>query len=145
CRGGRAVIAGRDRDRAVTKSAELRTARRTVSGEALSRSQSRRRCARGAGVGGRGLPADPTIPRTRGGANPSQGTKRLSRLPPTSNHALGGVRLSTGEPILRKDRPPYLPRRSLGLSAGPRPDQRKGSLHFDPTLVPNAATPFAVG
>jgi class 3 adenylate cyclase/predicted ATPase len=46
------------------KSAQLRTARRAVFGKALSRGQSRRRCARRAGAGGRGLPADPTIPRT---------------------------------------------------------------------------------
>jgi class 3 adenylate cyclase len=62
CRGGRAVFTGRDRDRAVAKSAQLRTARRAVSGEAVSRGPSRRRCARRAGAGGRGLPADPTIP-----------------------------------------------------------------------------------
>src|SRR5262249_3245207 len=119
CRGGRAVFAGRDRDRAVAKSAELRTARRTVSGEALSRGQSRRRCARGAGVGGRGLPADPTIPRTRRGANPALGTKRLSRLPPTSKHALGGVRLSTSEPILREGPASLSAPRSLGPSLLP--------------------------
>jgi len=35
-RGGRAVLADRDRYRAVAKSAQLRTARRAVSGEALS-------------------------------------------------------------------------------------------------------------
>ena len=63
-RGGRAVVAGRDRDRAVAKSAQLRTARRAVTCKALSRGQSRRGCARRAGAGGRGLPADPTIPRT---------------------------------------------------------------------------------
>ena len=48
---------------------ELRAA---VSCEALSCGQSRRRRARGAGAGRRGLPADPTTPRTRRGANPSR-------------------------------------------------------------------------
>jgi len=72
-RGGRAVVAGCDRDRAVAKGAQLRTARRAVFGEALSRGQSRRRCPRRAGAGGRGLPADPTIPRAHRGANPSRG------------------------------------------------------------------------
>ena len=46
--------------------------------------QSRRRCARRAGAGGRGLPADPTIPRTCRGASPSLGAKTLDRLPPIS-------------------------------------------------------------
>jgi adenylate cyclase len=46
------------------KGAQLRTARRAVSGKALSLGQSRRRCARRCGAGGRGLPANPTIPRT---------------------------------------------------------------------------------
>ena len=71
--GGRAVFAGRDRCRAVAKSAQLRTARRAVSGKALSRGQSRRRRLRRGGAGGRGLPADPTIPRAHRGANPSRG------------------------------------------------------------------------
>jgi len=31
-------------------------------------------------AGGRGLPADPTIPRTRRGANPSRGSKPLDRI-----------------------------------------------------------------
>src|SRR5262249_10518753 len=66
------------------KSAQLRTARRAVSGGALLRGQSRRRCARRAGAGRRGLPADPTIPRTHRGANPSRGAEPLDRLPPTS-------------------------------------------------------------
>jgi hypothetical protein len=35
-------------------------------------------------AGGRGLPADPTIPRTHRGAIPSRGDKPLGRLPPTS-------------------------------------------------------------
>jgi predicted ATPase len=47
---------------AIATSAQLRTARSTISGEALSRGQSRRRCARRADASGRGLPADPTIP-----------------------------------------------------------------------------------
>jgi adenylate cyclase len=52
------------------RSFELRAA---LSGETLSRGQSRRRCARRAGAGSRGLPADPTIPRAHRGANPSRG------------------------------------------------------------------------
>src|SRR6516165_3178251 len=67
------AVAGRDRDRAVANGAELRTARRAVSGKALPRGQSRRRRTRRAGAGGRGLPADPTIPRTHRGANPPRG------------------------------------------------------------------------
>src|SRR6516165_5243433 len=75
------AVAGRDRDRAVAKGAQLRTARRAVSGKALPRGQSRRRRARRADAGGRGLPTDPTIPRTRRGANPSLGAvgKRCAR------------------------------------------------------------------
>jgi len=79
-RGGRAVFADRDRDRAVAKSAGLRTARCAGSGETLSRGQSRRRRPRRAGACGRGLPADPTIPRTHRGANPSLDAEPLEPI-----------------------------------------------------------------
>ncbi len=132
-RGGRAVFTGRDRDRAVAKSAELRTARRAVSGEALSRGQSRRRCARRAGAGGRGFPADPTIPRTHRGANPSLCAKPLDSI-------------GSGEPIVpsaafvighradptRKDRPRYLvisSHVSSGFDCCPSPEPLRSIAH----------------
>src|SRR6516165_7305683 len=86
------AVAGRDRDRAVANGAELRTARRAVSGKALPRGQSRRRRTRRAGAGGRGLPADPTIPRSHRGANPPRGAlgkrcgeerRRVTPAPPS--------------------------------------------------------------
>jgi class 3 adenylate cyclase/predicted ATPase/ABC-type transport system involved in cytochrome c biogenesis ATPase subunit len=51
------------------RSFELRAA---LSLAKLYRGQSRRRCPRRAGAGGRGLPTDPTIPRTHRGADPSR-------------------------------------------------------------------------
>jgi hypothetical protein len=62
------------------KARSFRTARRAVSGEALRSDQSRRQCARRACAGGRGLPADPTIPRTHPGPR-SLGPRFVSALP----------------------------------------------------------------
>jgi hypothetical protein len=55
------------------RSFELRAA---LSGEALSRGQSRRRRLRHAGAGDRGVSADPTIPRTHRGASCSSSLSR---------------------------------------------------------------------
>jgi hypothetical protein len=46
--------------------------------------------ARRDGAGGRGLPADPTIPRTHRGANPSRVAKHLNRI------AVDHIRLTAG-------------------------------------------------